>query len=446
MRNFVILMTATALSACGGGGGPQTAGGSAVSGGSVTSPTGATHSFVTPTVTKTYNAQGAGQYFQYDYSEGYQFDRQVARDSQGQPIVDGEGNLTYTTIESSRRLTNIAQTPQFYSANASTVRSPGVTVTYDPKNAQYTINVNQGEVKQLITFQDPLHRTDFSGLRTPQTGVPNLEIPGQTDFRLRGVQYLEAGTGTSDTVYDRSTFFYELPGTTTKYVTYAGYVRNHYEEPIERIINANSVVENRIARRLTRLERAAFVFGEQTGNSNVPTTGSATYTGNMVASVVNNPLFDTAAIPATYFQWMSGTGTVGVNFGTGAVTTSVSGTLGPALIDNMTTRYAAPIMQPTANPNNIFNPPPYMAAGSTFAATGTGRVDLIQVGGFSGTFDSATFTGNGITQAMQIAGSTFDGAFYGPRAEETGTSFRVVGGIPDQRVDVIGAFTGIKGQ
>ena len=445
MRIYVILMTATALSACGGGG-PQTAGGSAVTGGAVTGPNGATHSFVTPTVTKTYSAQGTGQYFQYDYNENYQFDRELAIDSNGAQLFDGDGQPLYRTIESSRRLTGISQRPQFYSANASTVRDPGVTVTYDPKNAQYTIVVAQGEVKANINFQDPLHRTDFSGLRTPQEGVPNLEIPNQTDFRLRGVQYLEAGTGTVEgSVYDRTTFFYELPGTTTKYVTYAGYVRNHTEKPVETSLNANNLVENRVMKRLTRLERGAFVFGEKTLNGNVPTTGSATYTGNMIASVINNPSFDTELIPATYFQWMSGTGTVGVNFGSGLVTTSVSGTLGPALNDTDMSPWSAPLAS-AANPNNISNPTPFMPAGSTFQASGSGQIDLVKTGGFSGTFDTATFTGGGNTQSLQIAGSTFDGAFYGPNAEETGTSFRIVGGIPDQRVDVIGAFTGIKGQ
>ena len=45
---------------------------------------------------------------------------------------------------------------------------------------------------------------------------------------------------------------------------------------------------------------------------------------------------------------------------------------------------------------------------------------------------------------MTIAGSSLDGAFYGPKADEVGASFRIVGGVPDQRVDVIGSFTGAK--
>ena len=444
MRNYIVLISATALSACGGTSGPVTAGGAAVSAGPGT-PNGATHSFVAPTVTKTYQAQGAAQYFQYDYTEGYQYDRKPALDSSGNPILDQNGNPVVQTDLTTRRLTGIAQSPQFYSANAGTVRNPGISVTYDPKNAQFTIILNQGDVKNNITFQDPLHRTDFSGLRTPQLGVPNLEIQGQTDPKLRGVQYLEAGTGTSDTVYDRSTFFYELPGTTTSYVTYAGYVRNHYEAPVETTVSQTATVENTRAVRLTRLERATFVFGETTSNSAVPTTGSATYTGNMIGSVINNPLFDTAPIPATYFQWMSGTGSVAVNFATGAVNTTINGVLGGALNDNLTSRYSGTtLLSPAANPGGITTPQPYMPAGATFTATGTGRIDLVTTGGFTGTFGAASFNGNGITQDVSIAGSTFDGAFYGPQAEEAGASFRIVGGIPDQRVDIIGVFTGKK--
>ena len=37
-----------------------------------------------------------------------------------------------------------------------------------------------------------------------------------------------------------------------------------------------------------------------------------------------------------------------------------------------------------------------------------------------------------------------DGAFYGPNGEEAGGGFRIVGGKPDERVDIVGAFVGKK--
>jgi hypothetical protein len=49
---------------------------------------------------------------------------------------------------------------------------------------------------------------------------------------------------------------------------------------------------------------------------------------------------------------------------------------------------------------------------------------------------------------VDIAGSSLDGAFYGPGGSaeklEVGGGFRIVGGTPDQRIDIMGAFTGKK--
>jgi hypothetical protein len=442
MRIFLVLMATTALAGCSGGE-AQTAGSTAVgqsTGGAGGTTTASTHTFVAPTVTKTYQAQGAVQAFDYTYNEALRYTKNQVFDASGNPVLDILGNPTYKLDPNSRTLLDDSQGPQIYSANAATVRNPGITVTYDPKNAQYSIVIAQNGQSDNVTFQDPLHRTDFSGLRTPQNGVPNLEIPGQTDWRTRGVQYLEAGTGGSDTVYDRSTFFYELPGTTTKYVTYAGFVRNHYEKPIETLQFDSLTSQTTVASRVTKYERAAFVFGEITPNAAVPTTGSATFSGNMIASMVNSPDYDISGNARSYFQWLNGTATVGVNFGTGAVTTSLTGTTLAPLGDNITDRYAAPLLSPTALPYAY--PTSFVPAGAAFTASGTARIDLVNTGGFVGAFSSAQFVFGVTTQKVDIVGSTLDGAFYGPKANEVGASFRIVGGIPDQRVDIIGSFTG----
>ncbi|MDB5710610.1 MAG: transferrin binding protein-like solute binding protein, partial [Sphingomonas bacterium] len=45
---------------------------------------------------------------------------------------------------------------------------------------------------------------------------------------------------------------------------------------------------------------------------------------------------------------------------------------------------------------------------------------------------------------LVIAGSSIDGAFDGPNGEELGAGFRIVGGTPDQRIDILGVLTGKK--
>ena len=43
---------------------------------------------------------------------------------------------------------------------------------------------------------------------------------------------------------------------------------------------------------------------------------------------------------------------------------------------------------------------------------------------------------------MVIAGSSIDGAFYGPNGVELGGGYRIVGGTPDERIDILGTFVG----
>jgi hypothetical protein len=431
MRNILILLGTTTLAACSGGG-PQTAGGSAVGSGSGTvgggsSPTNP-HSFVNPTETKTYQSQGASHFYNYDYTEFVSYDRKFT--------LDSSGNRVYGVAdETTRTMDAYGQTGTLYSGEARSIRNPGISVSYDPQNAKFSISINQNNQKDNVTFQDPAHRTNFSGARAPQEGVPNLETGDPNAWRTKGVQYLEAGTYTADE-YDRSTFFYELPGTTTKYVTYAGFVRNHYDVPVETNLK-NQLDPAREHRRIdvgTKYERAAFIFGETTLSADVPKSGTATFNGNMIASMVNNPLLDTNRASPTFFQWITGTAKVDVDFGKGTVGTALSGTTLAPLLDK---RPIFPVI------NGPFPTDPVaIPAGAIFAANGTATIDLVKTGGFTGTFSDATFTFGGTVAAVDIVGGTLDGAFYGPKGTEIGASFRIIGGIPDQRVDIIGSFTG----
>ena len=399
MRNYLLLATAIPLAACGGGGGVQTVGSTAPTPTPTSStPTPTPASFVNPAEAKTYAGLGAVEH--YDYTTR----------------SDGNG-----------------QSSQLYAGDANTVRDSGISITYDPRDAIFNITINRP--KGVVTtpemrFQDPVHRTDFGGLKEPQAGVPNIDPAKQ-------IQYLESGSGSGkiisggnngnyvvgDDTYTSSaqTFFYQKPGTTTKYVTYAGFVRNTLS--VTKQTDVGSVTPYLL--NTYSLDRAAFVYGQQTSNSAVPKSGTATYTGDMLATMVYNPLPDTVATAPTYFQWIDGSQTTRIDFGTLAVATTMTGTVRAPTFDAYTTQ--------------LFS----MPTGSTFTASATSIIDLVGKGGFTGTFSSACFAATCTAgNSLLIAGSSLDGAFYGPNGEEIGAGFRIVGGRPDQRIDILGTFTG----
>jgi hypothetical protein len=410
MVKWLPLSGSILLAACGGGGGVQTVG-------SVAPPTGGTPTptpvgtFVDPTETKTYDAIGAVQHYEYSTR------------SDGNPVT-GSG-----------------QSGQLYAGDANTARDSGITVSYNPRDAIFEVTINRplGLVTTgTMRFQDPAHRTDFAGLRTPQAGVPN--ITG------KGIQYLESGSGsgaalTGGTYYTTAaarsdyvvgakgyssttqTFFYQKPGTTTKYVTYAGFVRN----TISATEQQDDATSPLYLRESYSLDRAAFVFGERTANSAVPRTGTGSYTGDMIATVAFNPQLDLDPSYPTYFQWINGSNTTSINFATGAVVSNFTGTVTAPTFDAYT--------------SGGFQLP----GGSTFTATAGATVDLVNKAGFTGQFSAARFVRPGMSDfVISIAGSSIDGAFFGPNGEEIGGGFRIVGGTPDQRIDILGAYTGKK--
>lgn len=406
MRREFLLIGLASLAACKGDG-PQTVGGTAPPGAG-----GSVHSFVNPTEVKTYSAIGGVQSYSYSTSAdvGRQFDR-------------------------------------LYAGNASTARNSQISVKYDPRDAIFEVSITDGAagIDQDLRFQDPLHRTDFGGAEQPQGGVP--------DIANKNIQYLEAGGIAGPAVSDPTgtflignagasrnvaTFFYQKPGTATNYVTFAGYVRN-----------ATNVVEVEDPNRpgFTRLnqnhvlERGVFAFGERTDNNAVPRTGTGSFTGNMLATMVYNPLPEQQGDAPTYFQWIDGTAKIDVDFAASTVNAAFAGKVYAPQLDIYTSGVHS------------------MPADSTFQASGTARIDLVNAGGFVGKIDSASFTTPSAlpndpavlatpntTIPVEIAGSSLDGAFYGPAAQEVGGGFRIVGGKPDERIDILGTFTAAKPQ
>jgi C-lobe and N-lobe beta barrels of Tf-binding protein B len=390
MRNILILLSTVSVAACSGGG-PTTIGGNAVPAavpGTTTPTTVATpHTFVAPTDPKSYATIGGVQ--GYNYSTDLQ--------------ALGGSN----------------QYGQIYAGDASSARNSGTTITYNPRDAIFDLAIDQqaGNVKKTTRFQDPADRTDFGGAKEPQTGTP--------DLTAMAVKYLENSQavgvyGEGGFSRENNTFFYQPPGTKTKYVTFSGYDRNT-------LTIAEIKTSSRVYLRWDyKSERGAFVYGERSANAAIPTKGTGSFNGDMIATMVFNPNLDIDPTTPTYFQWIAGTATTKVDFAANSFKIDLGGTvLVPQISDRYTDgRYT-------------------LQAGATFAAAGAGRIDLINAGGFLGSINSASFVQpNGTRFDLAIAGSSVDGAFFGPAAEEVGGGFRIVGGTPDERIDIVGAFTG----
>lgn len=316
--------------------------------------------------------------------------------------------------------------PLLYQGNASTVRAPTGTVNYSPRDGIFTINfadTKAGLATGIVRFQDPAHRT-----ATPEWGVPNLtgfninEAVGPTARSASATDPTDFGRG--DTV----TFFYQRPGSQTTFVSLAGYVRNAYDRTADPLVFKAATT--------SLFERAAMVFGQETLRSQIPITGTGSYTGGLLATMVVNTSVNSAA--PNYFQWITGTSKIDLDFSKSTMAILLTGTVGAA-------NYGGQVL-----PANVTAVP----GGSTFNATGSGAINLTASNGFTGTFSSVTFsTTNGVTVPIydrvnpnnSVAGAnSIDGTFFGPNAVNVGGNFRVVGGVPDQRVDILGAFTGAK--
>lgn len=393
MRLLILLASTTLLAACGGAG-PESAGSIAPigsgSGGGGTGQSGNPHSFVDPSDVKTYSGIGASQHLTLD-----------------------EGG-------------------EFYNSNASTVRSSGINITFDPRSAEFSFTYTDplASVSTSITYQDPLHRTDFGGNIEPQKGVEEFTTPG--------MRYLEAGTITNGVVAayaapemdfvldpaqasgsaDITTLFYQLPGTETQYVSFAGFVRNRYTAA-----RKAGVIEETY-----QFDRGAFAFGEVTPTDAVPKSGTGSFSGPMVATMIFNNDLDNVLKPS-FFQWIEGRSTTSIDFGANTFNLDLTGTVfSPQLYEGVGTAHT-------------------ISDGSIFNASGSGTIDFVKYGGFRGAFGSASFSspdGDVVLDQRYLSGSSIDGTFFGPKANEVGGGFRIVGGVPDERVDIMGAFTGTK--
>lgn len=418
MRHYLLLATTFLLGACGGGGpetivsAPPPAQGGADGGGS----TNTTHTFANPTEPKTYDGVGATHTYEYLTD---------ARD-----CCDQQGVT--------------------YSGNASTVRNSNISIAYDPREAVYTLQIQDplSGANVQTRYQDPANRTDFGGTKEPQWGTPNLSNPNirylqagdgnpRSTYSHSGTGLINPGTneippsGIAGSSYQATSLFVLQPGSETQYVSFAGYARNALTfEPLAITSGDEPETVDSVD---WHLERGAFAFGQQTANDSVPKTGSGSYAGSMIGSMIFNPTIDGQDISGlsnlpSYFQWIEGSANISVDFANSVFNLALDGTVLAPQIDRFT--------GPTTS---------LIVAGADFAASGKGDINLVQFGGFKGAFQDARFTNpDGSTRTVAIEGSSIDGAFYGPNAQEVGGGFRIVGGNPDERVDILGAFVGRK--
>ncbi len=410
MRLLILLASTTMLAACGGAG-PQSAGSAAPTGSGGAGGgdgSGETHTFVNPTEPKTYTAVGSTHSYQYQVVDA------------GTP---GAG-----------------QGAQLYQGDAKTVRNSNLTIEYSPRDAIFNVSFSNGlaGTTGASRFQDPIHRTDFGGAIEPQFGTPNLESAA---FGLQEINYLESGSADNvllrpggefifDLInpgeagsYDVTTFFYQTPGTETQYVTFAGYLRNTAGVVQSEIDNPDGSTSTILTQSNT-FERGALAYGELTPNDQVPTSGTGTFTGAMLASMVFNDSPDATGNLDTYFQWIAGNATTNVDFGANTFALSLDGTVGAPLFDGTSRQLS-------------------VLENAQFRANGAGQIDLVAAGGFLGQFSEAWFVNPGGARLdLNIAGSSIDGSFYGPNGEELGAGYRIVGGTPDERIDILGTFVG----
>jgi len=413
MRLVFLLASTSLLAACGGGG-PQTISSAPTPVGN-SGPDGGTntvHTFADPKEPKTYAGVGANHVYEY----------------------------------SQLKDECCSQQQQIYAGSASTIRNSTMQIAYDPRDATFTLSVKDAitGAEAATKFQDPASRTDFDGLRDPQWGTPEIANANvhylqagdgdpRSPYRISGEGLINAGnndtapSGIEGASYQAASLFYLKPGTETQYVTFAGYVRNAFV--FESVDFGDGLLADQV-----HLERGAFAFGEVTLNDSVPTTGTADFSGSMLGSMIFNPTLDlqdpSGALLPSYFQWIEGSADIGVDFATNTFNLSLDGTVHAPQIYTADT--------PLANPSVI-------GEGAAFSALGKGDINMINFGGFKGFFESAGFVNpDGGTRDVNIEGSSIDGTFYGPGAEEVGGGFRIVGGNPDERVDILGTFVGSK--
>jgi hypothetical protein len=296
-------------------------------------------------------------------------------------------------------------------------------ITRDPRDATYIIEIaGLDPITAKTRYQDPAHRTTYAGAAADlaaQAETPDFVL-GTLLPNIQNTEYYSAGSlsGTAPRTVNKSIFFTERVGnaaSSTQYVSWGAYWQ--YDASGE------------ISLRVQSLQRSSAVFGYNTLAANVPTTGVANYTGGLYADLVDGRTFYT----------IGGTSSFAIDFAKDKGTFALNGSFvsagpDPALAPRLGSTFVAGGEVILARP----------ATGANSAATSA------PIGVFSGKVTSLALGGITIdylpneTRANSFQGTSVEGGFFGPKADEIGATFRIVGGVPDQRLDITGAVTGRK--
>jgi C-lobe and N-lobe beta barrels of Tf-binding protein B len=294
-----------------------------------------------------------------------------------------------------------------------------VSVDFNPRDAVYTVTAKTGSIDSTTRFQDPAHRTVLQ-----QQLVPTLS----------NYKYAEAGTGADTTVVnarsttrDANTIFVRDVGTgarQTQYVTLAGYVKQKYSEKESTVPSPPDTQQVEVTFD-TDISRSIFAYGINTAHKDIPKSGSSTYAGDLYAHIIISPQLAInnqilGNLVGDDFRSVVGTSTSTVDFGTGKIGLTLAGGV---------VGYAGDTRSFNAvGAADIFKPTP--------ADTVPSR--------FSGAITSWSFGAYNKTITVPTAASTVEGGFFGPKAEEIGGAFRIIGNRPEERIDILGAFAGKK--
>ncbi len=370
-------------------------------------------------------------------------------------------------------------------------------ITRDPRGATFSIVVASGGVTQNLRWQDPQHRTLLpqagipgnslydSGLTLsgalPLTGNPvyddylqGINLPAKTtqapsfgsprpgpnasqlvaDSGIpRGktnIEYYESGSGTP-TTYIANTLFFERVGQagavgdvgTNKYVTWVGYRTTNYSNTFSRssttlntgdgnnFNDVEAVIESE-TESLT-VDRSAFVYGLNSLAKDIPKTGTGTYKGSLFAHSTYTPTVGAQ----TQFDTIWGTATSKVNFANDSLSVALSGTFQDSGFAFSATGSAI-IQRPTI-PGTALG-----TAADQPISRFIGNISAVTIG----TRNLTPNPNASLTDTFQA--STIEGGFFGPsdkttgQPPELGSAFRIVGGQPDQRLDILGTFVGAR--
>jgi hypothetical protein len=306
--------------------------------------------------------------------------------------------------------------------------SSEVTIDFNPRDAVYLIKAKTASIDTTIRWQDPQHRTVFQ-----QTLVPGSMTLSPAPA-LANYKYAEAATGVSvdtgnlntrSSKRDISTLFVRDTGTTgilTQYVTIAGFVQQKYTET-EVVRSSDTTFKVVGVDFTTDIARSVFVYGINTPYKDIPKSGAASYSGDMYAHVIETPQNHGTD---NDMRSIVGTSSATVDFGTGKLTLALAGNVVGFAGDTraFAARGAMDIFRPDTRKEG--DPSRFTGAISSWSF---GAYNSTAVGGI----------------VVPTAASTVEGGFFGPKDQEIGGAFRIIGNRPDERLDILGAFTGKKG-